>query len=425
MSTKYPPVPAVCSPACQNGGSCLSFNVCQCAEQFRGPQCQYSVDRCSPKKMKFNGGYNCAGDENTMNCTLYCPPGVEFDVKPAPVYTCHYKDAQYKPSRIPECIFDEGVSVIHTFHSNFTMMGQKYISMPGIYSMYYAQNIDMTKKAKRAVCMTWNGNKVKTFDGMIYSSSLHCSHTLFHDKIDGLFSVILRNCPYGDTSCNVALVVYLNNIKYTFENDNGVLKFYTVKAKLQIPAQMPGLRVNLIGRDLRIELEQAQTRITWDSQKLVTIEASAAVWNRTAGLCGTFDSDFTNDFASKDGSIHTSTRTFVDAWQAPTVDLEPSKCIMSDNLDYDEQKYKLVIKQTAEEVCRKLLNNKKLEACTQKLNSDMLMRSCVADYYYCYNKKNPKECACNGIAVLAKDCKQTFDFNFENGWRDTNLCRKY
>lgn len=376
--------------------------------------------------MKFNGGYNCAGDENLMNCTLYCPSGVDFDVKPAPVYTCNYKDAKYMPSRIPECVFDEGVSVSH-FHSNYSMMGQtqKYISTPGVFSMYYTQGIDMTRKPNKGVCMTWNGNKVKTFDGMIYSASLFCSHTLFHDKIDGLFSVILRNCPYGDTFCNAALIVYLNNVKYTFENDNGQIKFYTVKAQLQIPAQMPGLRVNLIGSDLQIVLEQIQTTIKWESHKFVTVEASAALWNRTAGLCGTFDSDLSNEFASQDGSVHASPRTFVDAWQAPTVDLDPSKCIMGDDIDYDEQKYNLQIKQTAELVCKKLLNNKKLEACAKKFDMAMLVRSCVSDYYYCYNKNNPNECACNGIAVLVKDCSAVFDFNFDKGWRDPEICRKY
>ncbi|VEN53729.1 unnamed protein product, partial [Callosobruchus maculatus] len=30
-----------CDPPCQNGGNCLSYNVCQCPIDYRGPQCQY------------------------------------------------------------------------------------------------------------------------------------------------------------------------------------------------------------------------------------------------------------------------------------------------------------------------------------------------------------------------------------------------
>lgn len=37
-----PDCKAICSPPCQNGGHCLSLNVCQCPPNFRGPQCQYS-----------------------------------------------------------------------------------------------------------------------------------------------------------------------------------------------------------------------------------------------------------------------------------------------------------------------------------------------------------------------------------------------
>lgn len=35
-------IAATCNPPCLNGGNCLSFNVCQCPQEFRGPHCQYS-----------------------------------------------------------------------------------------------------------------------------------------------------------------------------------------------------------------------------------------------------------------------------------------------------------------------------------------------------------------------------------------------
>lgn len=390
--------------------------------------------------MKFNGGYNCSGSGDEISCSLYCPPGITFNKAPASKYTCQYKVAKFLPAPIPECVFGDGVTLKHTYQSGYSMSGSgqqvkgggwsfrqmdKYSATPGIYSMYILSEVDMTQRQpKKGVCMTWNGNKVKTFDGLIYTSSLYCSHTLFHDKIDGVFSVIMRNCPYGDVKCNVALVVYLSNIKYTFENDKGVMKFYTIKAQLPIPSQMPGIRVSLVGSDLKIELEQIQSTITWDSNKFITVEASPSAWNRTAGLCGTFDSDLSNDFASKDGSLHASPRTFVDSWQAPTVDLDPSKCIMGDDLDYDEQKCNPDTMMKAKTICEKLVNNKKLQVCTQKFNSEMLMRSCLADYCFCHNKNDPKVCACRGITVLAKDCASTLNVNFESGWRDTSICRK-
>lgn len=39
--TSIPDCKAECQPPCLNGGACLSVNVCQCGEDYRGPQCQY------------------------------------------------------------------------------------------------------------------------------------------------------------------------------------------------------------------------------------------------------------------------------------------------------------------------------------------------------------------------------------------------
>lgn len=38
---------------------------------------------------------------------------------------------------------------------------------------------------------------------------------------------------------------------------------------------------------------------------MVSIEATAGIFNRTAGLCGTMDQNGENDFMSKDGTLHT------------------------------------------------------------------------------------------------------------------------
>lgn len=40
--SSLPDCTATCTPPCLNGGNCLSFNVCQCPQDYRGPQCQYS-----------------------------------------------------------------------------------------------------------------------------------------------------------------------------------------------------------------------------------------------------------------------------------------------------------------------------------------------------------------------------------------------
>lgn len=92
-----------CNPSCANGGSCIYHNMCQCPKNFRGPQCQYSVDRCSMRNTKFNGGFRCSGTETENTCTLNCPAGIDFEFPPAPAYKCKYETGVFTPSPMPNC----------------------------------------------------------------------------------------------------------------------------------------------------------------------------------------------------------------------------------------------------------------------------------------------------------------------------------
>lgn len=102
---------AICNPPCRNGGSCIYNNMCQCPKNFVGNQCQYSVDRCAPHKIGFNGSVRCVGTSTTMNCTLSCPAGIDFDSPPAAGYTCKYETGTFTPSKVPKCVYGEGVEV--------------------------------------------------------------------------------------------------------------------------------------------------------------------------------------------------------------------------------------------------------------------------------------------------------------------------
>lgn len=98
---------ATCTPPCQNEGKCLSYNVCECEKDFRGKQCQYNVEVCSPKKLNFNGAYNCSGDNEAFRCSISCPEGVEFTSLPANEYVCEYENGYFTPTLIPNCNFSE------------------------------------------------------------------------------------------------------------------------------------------------------------------------------------------------------------------------------------------------------------------------------------------------------------------------------
>lgn len=92
----------------------------------------------------------------------------------------------------------------------------------GTYSLYLTGNVSIRHRVpKPATCVTWNGNKVKTFDGLLYTRNLYCSHTLVQDSIDGAFSVQLRSCANGSLQpCSHAIDILLANSKYSLENSS-------------------------------------------------------------------------------------------------------------------------------------------------------------------------------------------------------------
>lgn len=146
---------------------------------------------------------------------------------------------------------------------------------------------------------------------------------------------------------------------------DGMVRLFTTKKQLPIPAQLPGMRVTLVGHRLNIGLDAIGLTIGWDGYKLVTIEATAGLWNRTAGLCGTLDQNINNDFMSKDGTLHKMASTFVDSWRAPTLDVNANKCSMEIQNDGLELECPEDTQNKAFTVCRKLLANPKLERCLE------------------------------------------------------------
>lgn len=173
----------------------------------------------------------------------------------------------------------------------------------GVYSLYVTNDLSVKHRVpKAATCITWNGNKIKTFDGLIYSHNLRCSHTLVKDSVDGSFSVNLHGCSNGD--CSHIIEIWMSNTKYHLENVNGSVGLFKESKEMAIPIQIMGLRITKVGLNYKINLELVGITILWDTYRMINIEASAALFNRTAGLCGTLDQQINNDLSSKDGSIH-------------------------------------------------------------------------------------------------------------------------
>lgn len=257
-----------------------------------------------------------------------------------------------------------------------------------------------------------------------FSAPLYCSHTLLQDSVDGSFSVILKACPYNAKQpCPHSLELYLQNRKYTFENQNGVVKLFTPEKQLPIPAQLSGLRVTMVGFNVRIVVEPVQVTLLWDTHKYVSVQTTSSMWNRTSGLCGTLDRNIDNDFTSKTGKVLKLSTTFVDAWRASNLDVDPN-CVMEHKEELVTKECETSVKENAGKICRKLLDNPAFGNCIKMFDKDSLIASCMTDYCTCSDTANREKCVCEGISVTAKDC--IFQgVMMDSSWRDMEICRKY
>ncbi|XP_066254573.1 hemocytin [Euwallacea similis] len=461
-----PDCKATCSPQCLNGGSCLSFNVCQCPQDFRGPQCQYSASACSAKQLQFNGGYNCSGDMDSFSCSISCPEGISFQFPPEPKYTCFYSQGQFLPSPQPQCVFPGNFEVIShgsSSHQQFQTgkfggeeRGQYFTSahrpdeqeveifkqkmihhgfpakLPEtiinevdqilvVPTMSYGESesnvIDLVPKP--GSCFTWGGSHFKTFDGKIFSFESKCPHVLLKDAIDNTFSVIVQNHPscfnQDPNNCYRVIKVFVRDRQYFLKRtEDGSPVFATSKKILPIPGQLPGLRVTVIGSYIVLSLDALGLVLKWDGKLLLHVEAQASMWNRTEGLCGRMDGDKLDDFITKEGLPAMSVSSLAASWLVDDLE-EPCN---DSPIEIQSCGPDLTIE--AGDFCAKLFSEFKFRPCTQVVDAISLLESCKSDYCSC-KSQDKSVCVCDTFEVYVKDCQHK-GVKGVTGWRSENLC---
>ncbi|KOB74814.1 Hemocytin [Operophtera brumata] len=426
-----------CDPPCLNGGACLALDTCQCPAAYRGARCQYSETVCDARKLGFNGGYKCFGDEAKQKCKLSCPAGAQFSSPPSAVYTCHYETGVFQPQPIPHCSCPAGVefssppSAVYTCHyetgvfqpqpiphcvfseyTHYTRRGDVYggnsvhygggSSHYGGGSSHYGGGSsqyeggsssvhvimqDLTPKG--GTCLTWAGVHYKTFDGSECKRQGYCPSEI---------TVYLEDKPY-------VLAV----------GEDGSVLFRSTKRLIPIPASLPGIRVSMPGDYVLVNLDAAGVAVKWDTNNLVQIEGSVLLWNNTEGLCGVLDGSPANDLTTKDGQIVQIKSVLASSWKlnkigdiCETSPTETAACATETADDVTK----------ATKFCNELISLKKFRKCSKVMDVLQFLDACKWDYCACTKTMN---CACNAISVYAKECLRHGVDEMKN-WRDADTC---
>lgn len=147
--------------------------------------------------------------------------------------------------------------------------------------------------------------------------------------------------------------------------------------------------------------------IIWDGERSADIQLPEEFKTKTAGLCGTFNDDISDEFTDNDGQVQTGeyefANTFVDN-NCVSGPLSPKPC------------YNL---QEAEQKCSRLEENV-FSACSSTVDSAFFKTLCLNDVCASPpNKRDDMVCA-----MLTRYSRQCALNNVILSWRAPNLCRK-
>ncbi|KAJ3643777.1 hypothetical protein Zmor_026489 [Zophobas morio] len=279
------------------------------------------------------------------------------------------------------------------------------------------------KLPEPGMCITWQGTHYKTFDGKVFSFDSKCAYVLVRDAEDNTFSVIVENnpqCSDEPTSCSKIIRVYFDKKEFTLKRSKeGVPVFATPKKRLPIPAQLPGLRVEMSAHYIILSLDTVGAKIKWDGQQLVQVEVRENLWNRTAGLCGILDGNDSNDILNKNGRIPQTIENFATSWKVETLESDcddvPSEqhACLDDGVEGSRSHEATVF-------CKILLNDQRFAPCHQVIDITLLMEACRWDYCSCKNP-DPSVCACETLNVYVRACSYKGVKNLAT-WRDAQTC---
>ncbi|XP_069683352.1 hemocytin isoform X2 [Periplaneta americana] len=430
----------VCKPPCQNGGNCLSFNVCQCPQDFRGPQCQYAASVCSAEKLGINVGYKCKGSDSGVTCSVSCPAGAHFKEQPAAQYVCSYDTGRFLPSPIPECVFDSSIDILPGGAGLFPALGTLDMTnsstwahlFDGLFSGENGLKIPFSPemsvietRPRPGYCYTWGRSHLKTFDGRLFSFESQCAHTLVLDVVDGTFSVNLQPLR---THSDVKVLAQDKEYTLTLTGD-GTPVLQVGSRQVSIPTQMSGVVVDNEAHFVVFRLTGAGLTIKWDGRDYVGVTVTESLWNRTAGLCGLLDGRTSNDFMSKDGSAVHRLTSFINSWkvkplgaeQCASTPVEAHACTRFKIHADEEEHFQLAEAATA--FCNKLLTDPRFAACRNVVDVKPFYEACRWDFCACVESGlRRNECGCQSLAVYVKVCNQHGKSTAIRNWRDDATC---
>ncbi|KAM6142205.1 LOW QUALITY PROTEIN: SCO-spondin-like [Phoenicopterus ruber ruber] len=250
-----------------------------------------------------------------------------------------------------------------------------------------------------------------TFDGRVFSFPGDCEYLLAREA-DGLFAVTAENvpCGTGGVTCTKSVVVVMGNTVVHMLRGRDV----TVNGVSVRPPKVyggTGLALERAGLFLLL-LSRLGLAVLWDGGTRVYVRLEPRHRGRVAGLCGNFDGDAENDFASRQGVLEPTADLFGNSWRLSLL------CPEVDGADArhpcTESPHRAAWARGRCGVLRQRL----FAPCHEAVPCQRFYDWCVFDACGC-DSGGDCECLCTAIAAYAEECGRR---GIHLRWRSQELC---
>nr|XP_055128349.1 mucin-5B [Symphalangus syndactylus] len=257
-------------------------------------------------------------------------------------------------------------------------------------------------------CVAYGDGHFITFDGERYSFEGSCEYILAQDycgdnTTHGTFRIVTENIPCGTTgtTCSKAIKLFVESYEL-------ILQEGTFKAVVRGPGGDPPYKIRYMG--IFLVIETRGMAVSWDRKTSVFIRLHQDYKGRVCGLCGNFDDNAINDFATRSRSVVGDALEFGNSWKlSPSC---PDALVPKDPCTANPFR-----KSWAQKQCS-ILHGPTFAACRSQVDSTKYYEACVNDACAC-DSGGDCECFCTAVAAYAQACH---DAGLCVSWRTPDTC---